>query len=370
MIPYDDDVLALLRRGYRPAVRVLARAPAGGDWVEVEAISGCKLTIDAGSQVRHVAELTVAGLEWFPHDVNNAPLSPYGGLLTIDAGVWLPNNETARLGRLATLRTSRVEVNRPDGTVKVTAEDDSARVGRYVFEEAFNPPQVSTLAAIRGILDDVPGIDLTEFTTTPTTAVVDSSLVFDAGTSRWEACEQLADQIGYDIWVTADGKVVARLKTSRDNADAAYVLDTGPLGVISAGVAVLDSADGVNSVTVIGDSAGDRKPVFGQARDTEPSSPTRWGGPYGNVPRVERMDNIRDSGAAQKAAEKLLDRIGGLSWSTDLDCVFLPYAEPDDIVDVRYVSGRIERNIVDRVEHDLVAITTSIETRLVRVVAL
>jgi hypothetical protein len=82
------------------------------------------------------------------------------------------------------------------------------------------------------------------------------------------------------------------------------------------------------------------------ARDTNPTSHTRYGGPFGKVPRFYYSPLIRSTAQAQATADTMLanslSKKSGINFST----VPNPAYEVGDVIDLKLETGVTERHLI------------------------
>lgn len=132
-----------------------------------------------------------------------------------------------------------------------------------------------------------------------------------------------------------------------------WLIDTGRLGVMVDADEALDRTGVYNGVLVVGQNTAQDAPVSALVTDDAPTSPTRWGGPFGKVVRIEQSTAVQSAGQAAAAADVLLDRRLGLTRSLMLTSAPNPALESGDIVDVLFEDGRRERHVIDKLQLDL-----------------
>jgi hypothetical protein len=111
-----------------------------------------------------------------------------------------------------------------------------------------------------------------------------------------------------------------------------------------------------NAVIANGEQATDAPPVHGAAYDLDPNSPTRWGGPFGQVPQFFQSSFLLTDGQCTAAAQAMLDRTVGLPYTISFEKVPNPALEPLDVVNIRYSDALgTERHVLDRLTIPLVA---------------
>ena len=132
-----------------------------------------------------------------------------------------------------------------------------------------------------------------------------------------------------------------------------WLIDTGARGVMLEAEEALDRTGVFNGVLVVGQNAASDAPVSALVTDDDPASPTRWGGPFGKVVRVEQSTAVQSASQAAASAEVMLDRKLGLTRSVVLTTAPNPALEAGDIIDVAFVDGRRERHVIESNSLDL-----------------
>lgn len=105
-----------------------------------------------------------------------------------------------------------------------------------------------------------------------------ADLSMDRGTDRWTVIKQASDSNGYEVYFDNQGYLVARKYQDPSLSPVNMTFKTGPDGNLVSFTRSLNDSRLYNHVIVWGDPAdGDesRLPYFGDAKNTEPSSPTR-----------------------------------------------------------------------------------------------
>jgi hypothetical protein len=103
-----------------------------------------------------------------------------------------------------------------------------------------------------------------------------------------------------------------------------------------------------------GEGADTATPVRAVATDDGINSPTRWGGPFGRVPRFYSSPTITSESQAATAARSILAKESGLPYSVEFGTIANPALEPYDPIRARY-PGRTERHVIDRLTVPLTA---------------
>ena len=130
----------------------------------------------------------------------------------------------------------------------------------------------------------------------------------------------------------------------------AWTLDAGDRGVLVAATETLDRSNVRNGVVVRGQATADQPPFTSLAIHTDPTSPTRWGGPFGRIVSISSSTAIGSQAQADQAARSLLNLRLGLQRTLTLVGVPNPALEPDDLIDVVFADGRSETHIVNSLD--------------------
>jgi hypothetical protein len=159
---------------------------------------------------------------------------------------------------------------------------------------------------------------------------------------------------GHDnVYFTSPGAGPQVMFAGAATAYPVWQVDAGERGVLLDASESLDRTTTKNGVLVTG-QANAESPAFNVlVTDSAPTSPTRWGGPFGKVLRVEKSSAVQTAGAAQALAKSLLNEGLGLARSLTLTSAPNPALEAGDTVRVLFDDGRNELHIIDVVEISL-----------------
>jgi hypothetical protein len=178
--------------------------------------------------------------------------------------------------------------------------------------------------------------------------------------SRWDTVEAMAHMLSADVYCNSVGTFVVKPRPSMLNAQPVWRINEGSDGVLI-GVNTKVSRDNMfNAVQVVAQNAfpGDEPYAGDWVRDTDPTSPTVWGGPFGRksvritdpgIKFFDDMDPLRSpfSGAQikdqcnKKAAELLLFYLAD-ERQINLSAIPNPALEPDDFVQISMLDNREE----------------------------
>lgn len=143
-------------------------------------------------------------------------------------------------------------------------------------------------------------------------------------------------------------------------------LTTGPGGTLTSYTENTTRDNVYNSMTVLVERADNEKPVRVTVRDNRPGSAFRWGGEYGKVNRVVRLQTPGGESAALAMAQRLLNQSLGLFRSWRLTTPHFPLLDPGDVIGARE-GGETTIQVVETVSYPLAAIdATAIATRELR----
>jgi hypothetical protein len=104
----------------------------------------------------------------------------------------------------------------------------------------------------------------------------------------------------------------------------------------------LDRSSVRNGVAMRGQPDPEIPPVYALATYDDPTSPVRWGGPFGKVAMIAESTTISTEEQAQAAAESLLNLRLGLARTVTIEAVPNPALELDDLIQVNFLDGRTE----------------------------
>lgn len=285
------------------------------------------------------------GPEWYPAASTDA-LSPEFAVVTIRAGVEYGDG-SLELFPIFTGRVDTPTLNR-DGQVDFECYDLAADVVAYPFEQPRTASNSnSTLEEIRAlILEALPqaafGTDNVADAPTP-------GLTWDE--DRGQALDDLAMSRGGRWYTLGDGTFVVR--------DFAYIpgvvqatYTDGPLGVVTSAQISRSRAGAFNSVVVVSERTDGSDPVRVPARVINPSNPLYFGGKYGRVGQVIKVQTPLSVPQAQTLAQTQLSASSALraQWSVEMVPDFT--LEPGDTVSFGY-RGQTGVQIVDSITYPL-----------------
>lgn len=224
------------------------------------------------------------------------------------------------------------------GSVEVPLLSRGAEAIRAEFEVpwAAKPPLISTMEMTR-LIQDVNASWAVE-TSRALEKPIPANLVWEY--DRGGALDQIAqgashiwqpDRVGgFTIYENpfAIGPTLAAqsVVTLRDGVD-------GCLAQVSAA----KSREGLyNSITLVVERVNNTEPLRVTVRDADPSSPTRWGGPFGKANRVVKNQNPLDLVSATQLATRILRQSLALQRSWRITIPHMPLLDPGDVFSLWY----------------------------------
>lgn len=346
MHPLSTAAANQLVRSHEILIRATGIAWDGGRVADLP-VTGGSVTVDSTSQVRRTASVEIADPALWPADPFRV-LSPLGSEMLIEYGIILPSGYLERVPLIQGPITSIARVTPSDdgqAALRVTVEDRSSRVA----EARFDQPTQSTVGATtineitRLITDVLPNVGVTNMTTS--TKV---NPVLDMERDRWsEGIEKMADSIGAEVFCNALGDFVIRPEPTETNPVVwTFVGDERSIIVSHNEEWTRDLT--YNRVVASGQRTDGTPPVFAIVSDTEPTSPTYYGGPFGIKTRFYSSPLLTTTAQCQSAAASLLQRVKGRHLTVSLTNVCNPALDAGDVIRLQ-VNGTDSLHIIESV---------------------
>jgi hypothetical protein len=319
-------------------------------------IVGGSIDGDSDADVRHTLTVTVADPDGrlVPRAATD-PLAVFGQELKVSMSVLgLGYADATPTG----LGWFRIQVARPKerwmrsagvwrhggATIELECLDRMQILADYRFIVAEQPPAGATVVSeIRRLVEDL--VPIGEIDGALTDAPVPAGTVYQD--DRVSALQALARSIGGNLIVDSEGSL-RLVRPTQYGAIPVWTFQVGEGGDIVDYATELTRDGVINAVVATGDADTDHAPVQGIAYDTDPASPTRWGGPFGRVPLGYSSPLLTTPGqAGQAAATRLANYRRGREREIPITCPPNYLLELDDPVAVvlpdRTMQGRIVR---------------------------
>jgi len=250
-----------------------------------------------------------------------------------------------------------------DQAVTIQLADTSRDIVRAKFEQ----PWRAVVGATAGtemvrIVGDVSGDIAIDISRTPN--ILNPYMVWEE--DRAKALDDLASTMSC-IWQgdRYGGLVVYPNPYSTAAEPAGVMLLEEGQNIVSISE-VVSTENMANSVTVVVERTDNSPPIRVTARDTNPTSPTRWGGPFGKQNVIRKINNPLNEPAAQFIAFRILNQSLALFRSWQVTTPHFPLLDPGDVVYVKW-NNEITAQVIESITYPLEAInSTSLSTRELR----
>jgi hypothetical protein len=157
---------------------------------------------------------------------------------------------------------------------------------------------------------------------------------------------------------------VARIARVASLGDASYwQIGRGPGGAKSSSRRGVTRSKTWNAVAVTGQPGGDLPPVYAVARDTDPASRTRYGGPFGKRPRFYTTSLITTTAQAQAVADAQLAQYLGVARTLSVSAPPNPGLDAGDVITAEVAADEWQRHITEAFTLPLGLGTVGIDTR-------
>lgn len=352
MRPVSDAFLRSLRGSHRMVARatVVSGFPTGVAPVGTEIpIESGDVQYDASAKIRASLDLSIPGDYWpeLPTDLVN----PYGAEMFIERGIVLGGGLREWVSQGYYRIDSVEQDDASGGLVRVSGKDRMAGLIDARLEAPFQFPDNTTVSTLFNtlVLDVYPTATI-EYDFTP--AAVSFPGNHFAEQDRFGFLADVVRALG-KVWFW-DYRGVLIVADAPNPTEPLWQVNSGADGVLVA-MGRERSRDGVyNAVVAHGETPGQGEPARAVARDLGATSPTRWGGPFGKVPRYYGSSFLTTDAQAGTAAAAILTRSLGLPYSVDFQSVANPALEPLDPVEIT-LFDRVERHVIEKLTIPLTA---------------
>lgn len=365
MWPVTDDFLTAVRTDHRAVTQV--QVWYGGEQIGVVKPKAGSVSVDRTRDVRRqLSGFTCADPDrlLIPTDPTSL-LAPYGQQLRCYRGVRLPTgDELVPVGVFRILKTNAAA---PDGTISVEADDLSTPIRRNRWITPWQVTPADAADAVYDILTDRAPDVVADFGGTGSgTGYTVGAGVLEAGSESdpWRDAQEIARSAGYELAFGPDG--VARLyPPASPEADPTVTYPAG--SVVLTAEREVDATETYNGVYAYGEGSAIETPVYGEAWDEDPASPTYRYGPFGQVPRFYSSPFITTTDQADAAAESLLAQVTGSAESVSWTQLGNPALDVDDVIDLTVEDlGLAARLVLDTLDIPLLPEPMSATARVRR----
>lgn len=317
--------------------------PLDGGWVEevygthtgraVTAVQGSAIVVATwfDSVTNYVAAIdrNVQGGRWF-----NFESGEYGTeALTLwkNALGWLQDYRPYKTWeyQLGVFGIDNIASEQAPSTVSITGRDFTANIIRSCFEENLSFDAgvnltyfVTAIAANAGV---------TKFHVAQVDDVLPTKISFEKGTSRWECLKTVTSSLNYELFMGPDDYLVMRPFIDPTTGPITWTFRTGRSGNLASFGRSINDSRIFNHICVYGEN-DDGLPYFGEAINTEPSSPT-------NVARIGDRFFMFEGGifdsdeACTRFARRLLKTAALESFEISWSSYVYPWLEAGEIIE-------------------------------------
>jgi hypothetical protein len=370
MRPVSDRFLNVLRGSHKAIfrARVCETFQDGTDptGTEIPILSG-DVQFASAAEIRSTLALTTE-YTW-PRRATDL-LAPYHNEIYVERGVSFGNGqrEWVGLGYFRINQVSQDEV--PGGPIEIAAADRMSGIidARFLTPRQF-PSTWTRQQLVHTLITEVYPDATIEW---DDAGAANSNLNRNIVTEKDRAAilRDLVTSVGKIGYFDHRGIFVIKTPPSLTGPES-WTIDAGRTGVLVEMQRAITREGIYNVVVASGEATDTTPPVTSIVADVDPNSPTRYGGPFGPVPRFYTSPFITTRDQARDAAAGLLRTSLGLPYSVDLTTIANPALEPDDVIAVRYPKSaqlvqslRTEKHIIDSISIPLDPETAvSIQTR-------
>ncbi|CUW31794.1 DUF5047 domain-containing protein [Streptomyces reticuli] len=335
MYPVSDRFLARLAESHHVATEVQLLL-TDGRVVDLEHTGG-SVTVDRSQAIRRTCTVTVADPSLIPRTPSDQ-LATYGARLLVSRGVDYGDG-SSELVPLGVFRLDSVDGDVNDGPVTLHGKGLEA----VVADDKLTAPYKATgtvVGAVTALIQrSIPTADIVSLITdTPI-----GSRTFDVEADPWAGAQEIAAAAGAEVYANADGTFVISTLPDLTTATPVWAVEATEGGVYIAGSRAM-SSDGVyNGVLARGENTADNAPpVSYLATDSDPNSPTYWGGPFGRRPLFYSSSTLTTVNACAAAANLKLAAAKAPNASGDFSSLPNPALEPGDVIRVTHPDGTRE----------------------------
>ena len=335
MYPVSDRFLARLAESHSPITRVQLFL-TDGRVVDLDHTGG-SITVDRAQAIRRTCTVTIADPTLIPRTPTDQ-LATYGSRLRISRGVNYGDGST-ELVPLGVFRLDSVDGDVNDGPANLQGKDLSVCVQDDKFTSTYTATGTVVGAITALIKRSLPDADiLSQITDTSI-----GSRAFDVQADPWAGCQEIAAAAGAEVYCNADGVFVISTLPDLTTTPPVWAIEAVDGGVYIKASRAMSSDKVFNGVLASGENTADNvPPVSYLATDSDPGSPTYWGGPFGRRPDFYSSSTLTSVNACAQAANLRLAQAKAPNATGDISSLPNPALEPGDIVRVTHQDGSRE----------------------------
>jgi hypothetical protein len=282
-----------------------------------------------------------------------------GGYAIVNRGIQYADG-TAEMIQLGRLRVESVSWDTLDQSASLELADRKSQLRDEPFTTPFDASGLTHSQAAVQIVQGVFGATI-DYNTPyqPATVIQDTHY----SGARTDALTDLTSSVGAEAYFDWDGDFVFA-QAPGDSEPVVWTVDAGTVGVMVNAQENLDRTGIYNGVLVSGQPDAESAPISALATFDDPTSPIRWGGPFGKVALLADSTTVQDVDQAAATAQSLLNLRLKQTRSTTLTIAPNPTLEAGDTIQIDFPDGRVENHLVDAVTTDLGTGSQEIITRI------
>jgi hypothetical protein len=307
------------------------------------------VTIDRTAQSRRRGTVSIPWSLEAGHDLDiDIRTLPLGGYALIHRGLRYADGST-ELMLLGRLRIESVSWGTLDASASIELSDRMAQVRDEPFTAPFAAVGLTPAGAATAIAQQVFGASIAYHTPFQPAGML-GDITYSG--QRTDALTALEQSWGAEIYFDANGDFVFDEKPG-DTEPVVWTVDAGELGNMIDARENLDRTGIYNGVLVTGQAQADQPPVTALATFDDPTSPIRWGGPFGKVALLADSTSTTTTEQAAATAQSLLRLRLKQTRSLELAASPNPALEAGDTMEVVFADGRTEHHLIDATTIDL-----------------
>jgi hypothetical protein len=299
--------------------------------------TGGSVSVDRSRPVHRTCTVTTADVSFIPTTPADQ-VANYGATLRIARGVEYGDG-TTELVPLGVFRLEGVTGDPVLGPATLTGSSLEASVSDDKFTAPFQASGTVVSAISATIRRTLPTADVAS-------TIVDVPIgwrIWDTEADPWTGVQEVAAVAGAEVYANPDGGFVITVLADPLATTPVWSVEAGEGGVYISGVRGMSSKGVYNAVLARGESTGtDVAPCSYLATDSDPGSPTYWGGPFGRRPRFYSSSTLLDTSACQAAAQLLLRAAKAPNAIGDFTSLPNPALETGDVIRVVHPDGTKE----------------------------
>lgn len=354
MRPISGSFAAAIRRSHERVASVaildsLLNPIAGAEFTGEAgyAISGT-VTMSRLRTVRRTCQLALANPDgvWTPTDAGS--LFYWDRLIRLRRGVRLSasQSELVSLG-VFIIDSPEVEVAAAGALLTIAGADQMDRLLRSRFTTPTTYSAGATLGSVISDLATDAGANSNQLSLDDGGKTLAANRTFEVGEERIKAVTDLCRAYALELYADADGILTLRPITDPNLAPVAWTFTAGEEATML-GVTKRWTKDRLYNHTLVTGERTGAAPVYAEASDDNPSSPTYINGPFGDRLYTYTSAMITTVGQAQAVADHLLYEHALIEEEIRLPHVANPALEIGDAIEiVEPVSGTSDRYIID-----------------------